>query len=99
MSYKIILRPEAQSELAEAYRWYEEQRKGLGEDFLLCIEESLERIRHSPKSFPIVYRGARQILVRRFPFIVYYLAEHGRIIVLAVFHGSRDPPQWQGRVK
>ena len=34
MKYKLIVRPEAESELLEAVKWYEEKVKGLGANFL-----------------------------------------------------------------
>ena len=45
MSYTFTIRPEAEADLAEAKRWYEERRQGLGADFVLCVDEALERIR------------------------------------------------------
>jgi len=33
-----------------------------------------------------------------FPYGVYYLAEPDRIVVLAVYHSSRDPRGWQRRI-
>ncbi len=33
MSYYLIVRPEAESELREAVKWYEEKVKGLGATF------------------------------------------------------------------
>lgn len=56
MKRQILIRPEAEVEIEEAYRWYEEQRDGLGSDFLLCVEEGLEKIRKAPDMYPIVYR-------------------------------------------
>lgn len=41
---------------------------------------------------------ARRRVVRRFPYVVIYLVEPEHIEVLAVFHTSRDPKQWQGRL-
>jgi hypothetical protein len=43
----MILPPEAEDDLANAQDWYERQRVGLGAEFLLCVEEMLERI-HPP---------------------------------------------------
>lgn len=42
MMLPYLIRPEAEAELNEAYLWYERQREGLGADFLLCFEESLQ---------------------------------------------------------
>jgi len=35
-SKQVIIRSEAESDIQDAYQWYEAQRKGLGESFLLC---------------------------------------------------------------
>jgi hypothetical protein len=35
---EIILLPEAQSDINEAYWWYEDKSVGLGEEFLSCTE-------------------------------------------------------------
>lgn len=56
MKRQISIRPEAEIEIEEAYHWYEEQRDGLGSDFLLCVEEGLEKIRKTPDMNPIVHR-------------------------------------------
>ena len=34
MNYKLIVRPEAEQDLNETFKWYEDKRKGLGYDFL-----------------------------------------------------------------
>jgi hypothetical protein len=34
MPAKLIIAPEAEQDLAEAYAWYEDRRIGLGEEFL-----------------------------------------------------------------
>jgi len=39
----------------------------------------------------------RQAVVRRFPYVVLFVEYSDYVEVLAVFHTSRDPKQWQGR--
>ncbi len=97
MSYSLLLRPEAQADLDEAYYWYEQRHEGLGADFLLCVEEGLERIRRTPELYPLVHKELRRMLIRRFPYGLFYLVEEEMIVVVAVFHASRDPKQWQSR--
>src|SRR3989338_6799167 len=41
MEYKIIIRPEAEKDLTEAFVWYEMNRRGLGLDFLLQVDAGL----------------------------------------------------------
>ena len=64
----MIIRPEAESDIEDAYQWYESQRKGLGENFLLCIEEALSRASRTPSIYSPVYKEVRRVLIHRFPF-------------------------------
>jgi hypothetical protein len=34
MSLPVVFHPDVQGEIDKAYRWYEQQRAGLGDDFL-----------------------------------------------------------------
>ncbi|MGE5610185.1 MAG: type II toxin-antitoxin system RelE/ParE family toxin [Bacillota bacterium] len=97
MIRELVIRPEAEAELAEAYRWYEDRREGLGKDLLLSVEASLTAIQRSPYSYPLVYKDVRRSLIKRFPYGIYYLVEETRIVVIAVFHAKRDPRRWQDR--
>ncbi len=93
----MIIRPEAEADLADAQDWYERQRQGLGAEFLLCVEEVLARIDRTPEMYGEVYRGVRRALTRRFPYAVYYRVEEDVVVVLGVFHTHQDPRQWQSR--
>ena len=59
---QVIIRPEAESDIKDAYQWYEAQRKGLGESFLLCIEEALSRASRNPDIYSIVHKNVRRVL-------------------------------------
>ena len=97
MTHTLLLRPETEAEVEEAYRWYEQQREGLGADFLLCVEEALGKIRRAPETYSIVHKQIHRLLIRRFPYGVFYLTEGQHVAVLAVFHAHRAPRQWQSR--
>jgi len=97
MNYALVLRPEVRKEVDEAYTWYESQQPGLGDDFLDCVNEILDRICQMPESYPVVYRDVRRAVVRRFPYAVYYRIVSSRAIVTAIFHGRRDSTGWQTR--
>ena len=97
MNYALVFRPEVREEVDEAYTWYESQQLGLGDEFLDCIDEMLDRICQMPESYPFVYRDVRRAVVRRFPYAVYYRIVSSRVIVTAIFHGRRDSTAWQTR--
>jgi plasmid stabilization system protein ParE len=99
MSKNIIIEPEAEADLGEAYQWYERQRNGLGDDLVLCFEAAIEEIRDSPGSFPFVDRNTQRKLLRRFPYFVLYVELPEEISVLGVFHGRRDPKTWRSRTR
>ena len=46
--------------------------------------------------FAIVCEDIRRVVANRFPYSVYFRAEKHRIVVLVVFHGSRDPHHFGG---
>jgi plasmid stabilization system protein ParE len=88
---------DAEAEFHEAVLWYENQRIGLGPEFVLCIDEAVERIRRGPQGFPVILNEVRRAVVRRFPFAIFFEARPEEIRVLAVFHSRRDPSRWQSR--
>lgn len=45
MAGEIIWAPEAEQDVAQAYAWYEDQRIGLGEEFLRSVEALPEAVR------------------------------------------------------
>lgn len=94
----LVIRPEAEAEMTEAFDWYEERIPGLGNDFLLCVDATLNSIARSPELYPRIYRIARRALIRRFPYEIFFLDETDKIIVLSVFHAKRNPKSWQERI-
>ena len=97
MKQKLIIRPEAESDIQEACAWYEDQSKGLGADFILCIDAALSLIQRYPELYAQVHKNIRRALIRRFPYGIFYIAEVDKIIVLAVLHVKRNPKHWQKR--
>ncbi len=97
MMKNLLIRPEAEKDIREAHRWYEEQRAGLGADFLLCLEEGFDRIQRNPEMYPVVHQNVRRHLIRRFPYGIFYLSEADPIVILAVLHGHRNPGEWKSR--
>ena len=96
----MIVELEARQELRRAADWYENQRVGLGEEFLAEVDVVVTRIELNPLSFPIdpFDERARRALVARFPFAVVYVLVGGDIRVIAVAHTKRRPGYWSSRV-
>ena len=97
MPCELIIRPEAEAELGEAFEWYESRVQGLGADFLLAIDATLANILRNPLQHPLVHKTARRALLRRFPYEIFFVLGDHHIVILAVFHAKRNPKQWTDR--
>jgi toxin ParE1/3/4 len=97
MTRQFILRARAEHDIRSAVEWYESQRSGLGEEFLVALRERLEAVRSHPEASPVVYRGIRRAVVARFPYVIFYVVRPERVSVLAVVHHARNPAVWPRR--
>lgn len=95
--HELRVRPEAERDIEDAAGWYEQQRLGLGQEFLDEVLGSLRRLTEQPDLYPTLHRETRRVLTHRFPFGVYYRVDREMILVVAVLHGSRDPQRWKQR--
>lgn len=87
----------ARAEFIDAAAWYESKQPGLGEEFIAEIEHCVTLIASQPRLYAEVHNRIRRLTARRFPYSIYFRLEAQRIVVLADFHGSRDPMIWQRR--
>lgn len=97
MRCAVRLRPEAERDLAAAASWYEQQRAGLGQEFLDEFVVMKDRLSDTPLIWPIVHRSTHRALLNRFPFGVYFRIDGAAVVIVAVMHGSRSPSRWHGR--
>ena len=97
MPRELIIRPEAEAELGEAFEWYESRIQGLGSEFLLAIDATLAGILRNPLQHPLVHKTVRRALLRRFPYEIFFALGEHHIVILAVFHAKRNPKRWTDR--
>lgn len=81
----------AKDDLELAFVWYERQRRGLGFEFLDCVENSVKSILDNPEICRIYCSIFRGCVMRRFPFSVFYTVENNEIVVHSVFDNRQDP--------
>jgi plasmid stabilization system protein ParE len=98
MKRGFVLRRVAEKEFDASIAYYENEREGLGREFRAAIDQYFQRIADNPEWFPKI-RGEvrRAVVLRRFPFVIHFLIEPGRIVILSVFHTSREPEQLKYR--
>ena len=98
MAAELVIAPEVEQDVTEAYAWYESRRPGLGEEFLSSVDACVEAICRTPEMHSAVHEKYRRGLVRRFPYAVFYEYAEGAVTIYCVFHTSRDPNKWRQRL-
>ena len=88
---KLVYTERAVADLDLAIEWYEKQRKGLGFEFLDCVEVAICRVLEDPKMYPVKHKGLRVALTRRFPFSVFYEVLENEVVIHALFDNRQDP--------
>jgi plasmid stabilization system protein ParE len=96
--WHVVTSPEAERDLAEAFKWYEEKRLGLGQDFIKEVEALFRAVERNVFRHAIVYKNVRQALLRRFPYKVFYYVEADKAQVIAIIHAKRSPESWHKRI-
>jgi hypothetical protein len=65
VSCALIIRPEAEADLAEGFDWYEQRRSGLGNEFLNEVNTRLRQIEANPLGHPLGCRTLTPIQHRQ----------------------------------
>ena len=55
MSYRLIILPLAEEDIRDAAFWYNTEKEGLGQDFLVALSEKLLLIEQNPHQYPVRY--------------------------------------------
>ena len=99
ISVRLVVRPEAEADIQEIVRWYEEKQFGLGWQFAEEAGESIRRALRNPRAYRLMRRQpqVRRILTRRFPYRIFSLREDA-LVVFAVIHGKRQETNWIERL-
>lgn len=95
---QIKIQPVAARDAEEAAIWYESQQSGLGVEFVLELDAAIDRAAEAPENYEELYFGMRRVLVRRFPYSVYFLFGSETVEVIAVLHQHQAPSSWQSRI-
>ena len=98
MTPRLVVRSAAEANVTDAALWYEARAAGLGADFLRGVDVALTEIQRMPERFPLVHRGCRRTLLRRFPYAIYFVPSSEAIYVIACMHAGRHPRSWRERV-
>ena len=100
MSRRLIVRAEAEFDITEAAVWYESREPGLGLQVTAEISAAIQRALQNPLGYLRLRKHphVRRVLVRGFPYRVFYIVRADAIVVFAVIHAARHDRRWKRRL-
>jgi hypothetical protein len=87
---RIEILDEAQQDLTDGFRFYENQRAGLGDYFLDSLFSDVDSL-HLYAGIHVLAFGYHRLLSKRFPFAIYYRVKSKTIFVHAKAGYARNP--------
>ena len=91
MIYSLIVRSQAEKDIWESALYYEDQVKGLGREFVFCIDDAMTQIQKTPFIYSKIHKEFRRGLVRKFPYGIFYIAEENCLSVVRVLNLRQSP--------
>ncbi len=98
MTRRVLWLQDAENDLAESARWYDQQRVGLGAEFLDAVQHVVTRVASGPVYGLLVGTRTRRVRVPGFPYLVLFVSHAEHLEVTAVCHFARHPRRWSDRV-
>ena len=98
---RIVINPSAELELRAAAQWYSEREPGLGEEFILEVDRTIETLAEGAHRHPIWRSGRpyRKLRTHRFPYVVFFVCDDKLVQVFAIAHRGRKPGYWLKRTR
>jgi len=87
----------ARRDLHNAFHWYRERGEELATDFTNEVDAGLIQIRSDAASGHIFDETHRYVLLKRFPYAIYFRIASSLVTIVAVSHTAREPGHWQER--
>lgn len=85
-------------EFVEAINYYNEQSEGLGYEFALEIQKTIERIIQFPEAWSKLSKRTKRCRCKRFPYGIIYQIRNDIILVVAIMHLHKKPNSWKNRI-
>jgi len=93
---RLLVRKLAKAEIVGAFDWYHQHSPAAARRFLDAVDHA---ITEAPERYPVVRGRLRRVLLRGFPYAVYYKVYPSLISVVGVIHGHRHPDTWLRRAE
>lgn len=94
MIYELSISEAAENDISEAFLWYEMQKENLGFEFEKYLVKTIDHIQQKPDLIQIRYNKIRVAFLNKFPYGIHFVISNNQVLIVAVFHTSRDPEKW-----
>jgi len=88
MAYKVIVNEKATKDALQAYLYYEEKQKGLGERFLTKLEIRYRQLAENPQYYSHISadkeKTLRGVVVTGFPYLIFFDIIGNEVIVYLI---------------
>lgn len=71
MTYSLVIKPEAELDILNSVKWYEEKQAQLGLRFLEAVELKIKSIINNPLLYQVRYKNTRLALTKTFPYAIH----------------------------
>lgn len=88
---ELILLSQADLDIQAGFERYEGYQQGRGEVFMRQLDAALTLLRQHPEAAPVYAGPYRRMLVREFPYGIFYQEQPARVIVAAIMDLRQDP--------
>jgi plasmid stabilization system protein ParE len=102
MTYRVVIEERAEREFADAVRFYDESNPGLGQRFAHDVRDLFKVVCENPERFPRYSRVTRKAKVPAlWPYSIYFAiqVESAELVIVTIWHGSRNPADLRRRLK
>lgn len=95
---KIIVLASAEKDLDAGWRFYEDQAKGLGDDFIEAVIKGIRSLQTDYHLYPSK-KGFHRMLEKKFHCGIYYSIQPDSVLVQRVLDLRRDPKWLRQQLK
>ena len=88
---KLVILDEAEQDLLEGFRFYEDQQEAVGSCFLDSLCADIDSLQLYAGIHRVLFGKSHRLLSKRFPFGIYYTLDGDEIQVHAVLDLRRNP--------
>lgn len=99
MKCEIEIKEEAETDVIDIIKWYNEQQTNLGLEFYEVLLIMYDEICKQPLLFKLIFKQYRKATTLHFPYNIFFRIDDDKVIIMGVFHQKRKPSLWKKRLK